>query len=233
MVLTPTSYSVSTRTAGGGVPQTRRALNGEWNSPRARSSTEHDRCMVREGTSRDLRLLHRPARRYDLAAGTRSVMRRRAARRALQDVFVPASRAPMYVRNGARMAGLEVHQSALRVPNSALGGNASALPWWQRARARRRRSNGESRSTNYTGARCATSRPCAAREIEEQGDVRGAPHAERLVKRDDHRERGTLEVERGALQRRTARSPRACARSVDSMHEMAGANGSTTASTPA
>jgi 3-hydroxy-9,10-secoandrosta-1,3,5(10)-triene-9,17-dione monooxygenase len=152
-----------------------------------------------------------------------------------KDVFVPAHRvASMYLANpaGHRWPGLAIHRNPhYRIPTSALGGHclAGCLVGNARHALETTIELVKSRSTSYTAAKMRDFQTvqlrvaCAGAEID----------AAALLVRNDclegqrsADEGGTLTMEmRLRYKRNCALAARMCVEAVDSLYEMAGANG--------
>jgi len=150
------------------------------------------------------------------------------------DVFVPAHRTlSMYVtKPGHTWPGLEIHRNPhYRIPTSALGGYCIAACLVGNARAALDVTIElvRLRSTNYTGAKMRDFQTVQLRVSRAAAQVDAAA----LLLRKDcetaqqlYEDGGTLDVEtRLRYKRNCAFAARLCVEAVDSLHEMAGANG--------
>jgi 3-hydroxy-9,10-secoandrosta-1,3,5(10)-triene-9,17-dione monooxygenase len=152
-----------------------------------------------------------------------------------KDAFVPEHRVvSMYFAKpgGHSFPGLEIHRNpAYRVPISALGGAgiSGCLVGNARAALQTTIEWVKSRSTNYTGAKMRDFQTVQLRIAEAGAKIDAGAllmrndcvEAERIVA-----EGGTLDVEtRLRYKRNIAMGAKLCVEAVDSLHEMAGANG--------
>ncbi len=220
--------------ADGGV-----VLSGEWNFS---SGTDHSdwsvfACIVRDGEKIIdylFCLLHRS--QYEIVDDWHSLgMRATSSKTArCKDVFVPAYRAvSMYVaREGHSWPGLAVHRSPVfRIPISALGGNGIGACLVGNARAALETSieGVKLRSTSYTGARMRDFQTVQLRI----GAAGAQIDAAALILRNDcleaqrtYEEGATLNIEtRLRYKRNCALAVKLCMEAVNSLYEMAGANG--------
>jgi 3-hydroxy-9,10-secoandrosta-1,3,5(10)-triene-9,17-dione monooxygenase len=225
---------------GRGVPaQGGVVLTGEWNFS---SGTDHSdwsmlACVVRDGDKIiDYVYCLVPLADYEVIDDWRVLgMRATSSKTArCRDVFVPAHRVlSMYVnRSGHSWPGLAVHRNPhLRVPTSALGGHGIGGVQVGNARAALELSIEmvKARSTSYTGAKMRDFQTVQLRI----GAAGAKIDAAALLLRDDvleaqrvYGEGGTLDVEtRLRYKRNSALANKLCVEAVDSLHEMAGANG--------
>lgn len=222
------------RPADGGV-----VLSGEWNFS---SGTDHSDWSVFACTVRDkdqitdylFCLLHRS--QYEVVDDWHTLgMRATSSKTArCNDVFVPGYRTiSMYVaREGHAWPGLAVHRNPhYRVPVSALGGHGIGACLVGNARAALEASIElvKSRSTNYSGARMRDFQTVQLRI----GAAAAQIDAASLVMRNDCldaqricEEGGTLNIEtRLRYKRNCAMAAKLCTEAVNSLFEMAGANG--------
>ncbi|HYC44966.1 MAG TPA: acyl-CoA dehydrogenase family protein [Burkholderiales bacterium] len=221
--------------ADGGI-----VLSGEWNFS---SGTDHSdwsqlAAIVREGdkpVDYVFCLLHRT--QYEVIDDWHTLGMRATSSKTVRckDVFVPAHRVvSMYLAKpgGHSFPGLEEHRNpAYRVPISALGGNGIGGCVIGNARAALETTTAwvKSRSTNYTGANMRDFQTVQLR-VAQAGAQIDAAHlmlrndcveAERVVASG-----GTLDIEtRLRYKRNTAYAVKLATEAVDSLHEMAGANG--------
>ncbi len=220
--------------ADGGV-----VLSGEWNFS---SGTDHSdwsmlACIVREGAAivdYMFCLLHRS--QYEVMDDWQTLGMRATSSKTVRckDVFVPAYRAvSMYVaREGHEWPGLKVHRNSLyRVPIAALGGHGIGACLVGNARAALEVSieHIKSRSTNYTGAKMRDFQTVQLRIAAAGAKIDAAAlflrndclHAQHALE-----EGRTLDMEtKLRYKRNCAAGARMCVEAVDSLHEMAGANG--------
>lgn len=220
--------------ADGGI-----VLSGEWNFS---SGTDHSdwcmlACVVRDG-DRPVDylycLLHRS--QYEIVDDWHTLGMRATSSKTVRckDVFVPAYRTvSMQVeRDGHAWPGLAVHRNPhYRIPTSALGGHTIGACMVGNARAALEITIElvKSRSTSYTGARMRDF-PTVQLRI---GAAGASLDAARLLLRNDcleaqrlYEEGGKLDTEaRLRCKRNVAQAARWCVEAVDSLHEMAGANG--------
>jgi 3-hydroxy-9,10-secoandrosta-1,3,5(10)-triene-9,17-dione monooxygenase len=214
-------------------------LNGEWNFS---SGTDHSdwsmlACIVRDGDKIvDYVYCLVPAADYTViddwhVLGMRATSSKTAR---CKDVFVPTHRIiSMYVnRPGHSWPGLAVHTNPhYRIPTSALGGHGIGGVVVGNARAALELSIEmvKSRSTNYTGAKMRDFQTVQLRI----GAAGAKVDAAALLLRDDvleaqrtYEEGRVLDMEtRLRYKRNSALANRLCVEAVDSLHEMAGANG--------
>lgn len=222
------------RPADGGI-----VVSGEWNFS---SGTDHSEwsilaCIVRENdqpVDYVFCLLHRS--QYEVVDDWHTLGMRATSSKTVRcrDVFVPAYRVlSMYLaREGHRWPGLEVHRNPhYRIPTSAIGGHCIGGCMVGNARAALELSieHVKSRSTSYTGARMRDFQP-----VQQRIGAAGARiDAAALLLRNDCLEAqaiaeagGTLDMKtRLRYKRNCAFAVRQCLEAVDSLHEMAGANG--------
>jgi 3-hydroxy-9,10-secoandrosta-1,3,5(10)-triene-9,17-dione monooxygenase len=220
--------------ADGGV-----SLSGEWNFS---SGTDHSdwsmlACTVREGdkvVDYVYCLVHRS--QYEVIDDWRTLGMRATNSKTVRckDLFVPAHRVlSMHVaKPGHTWPGLEIHRNPhYRIPTSALGGDCigACLAGNARAALETTIELVKSRSTNYTGAKMRDFQTVQLRIAGAAAKVDAAA----LLMRNDcleaqriYEEGGTLDIEaRLRYKRNCALAARMCIEAVDSLHEMAGANG--------
>jgi len=220
--------------ADGGI-----VLSGEWNFS---SGTDHSdwsmlACIVRDGDQPIdylFCLLHRS--QYEVVDDWQTLGMRATSSKTVRcnDVFVPAYRAvSMYVaRDGHSWPGLEVHRNPhYRIPISAIGGHGIGSCMVGNARAALETAIDlvKSRSTSYTGARMRDFQTVQLRI----GAAGAQIDAAALLMRNDclevqriYEDGGTLDIEtRLRYKRNCALAVKLCVESVNSLHEMAGANG--------
>ncbi len=214
-------------------------LSGEWNFS---SGTDHSdwsmlACIVREGgkpVDYVYCLLHRSDYEVDDDWHTLGMRATSSKTVRCKDVFVPAYRVlSMYVaREGHSWPGLEIHRNPhYRIPTTALGGHCIGGCMVGNARAALEVTidHVKSRSTNYTGAKMREF-PTVQLRVSAAG---AKIDAAALLLRNDCVEAqgvyeggGTLDTEtRLRYKRNCALAARLCVEAVDSLHEMAGANG--------
>ena len=226
---------------GRGVPvEGGLTLSGEWNfsSGTAHSEWSQLAAMVRDGdkvVDYVFCLLHRS--QYEMLDDWQVLGMRATNSRTVRckDVFIPAHRVvSMYLAKpgGHSFPGLEEHRNpAYRVPISALGGNGIGGCVVGNARAALETTIEwvKSRSTNYTGAKMRDFQTVQLRIAQAGAKIDAAGlvlrtdcvEAERTVS-----EGATLDIEtRLRYKRNTAMAVKLAAEAVDSLHEMAGANG--------
>jgi 3-hydroxy-9,10-secoandrosta-1,3,5(10)-triene-9,17-dione monooxygenase len=220
--------------ADGGI-----TLSGEWNFS---SGTDHSgwsllACIVRDGDKVLDYLFCLLARsQYEIVDDWHTLGMRATSSKTVRckDVFVPAYRTvSMWVaREGHAWPGLAAHRNPhYRVPISALGGHGLGACMIGNARAALELTIGlvKSRSTNYTGAKMRDFQTVQLR-IGAAGVKIDAAH---LLLRNDCLEAQrvveagcNLDIEtRLRYKRNAAQAARWCVEAVDSLHEMAGANG--------
>ena len=220
--------------ADGGI-----SLSGEWNFS---SGTDHSNwsmlaCMVRENDKVvDYVYCLLPRSQYEVVDDWHTLGMRATNSKTVRckDVFVPAHRVlSMHVgKPGHSWPGLEIHRNPhYRIPTSALGGDCIGACLVGNARAALEITIElvKSRSTNYTGAKMRDFQTVQLRVASAAAKVDAAA----LLMRNDcldaqriHEEGGTLDVEtRLRYKRNCALAARMCIEAVDSLHEMAGANG--------
>jgi 3-hydroxy-9,10-secoandrosta-1,3,5(10)-triene-9,17-dione monooxygenase len=215
-------------------------LSGEWNfsSGQAHSEWSQLACMVREGekvVDYAFCLLHRT--QYEVTDDWHVLGMRATSSKTVrcQDVFVPEHRVvSMYFAKpgGHSFPGLEIHRNpAYRVPISALGGAgiSGCLVGNARAALQTTIEWVKSRSTNYTGAKMRDFQTVQLRIAQAGAKIDAAAllmrndcvEAERIVA-----DGGNLDIEtRLRYKRNIAMGAKLCVEAVDSLHEMAGANG--------
>jgi 3-hydroxy-9,10-secoandrosta-1,3,5(10)-triene-9,17-dione monooxygenase len=214
-------------------------LSGEWNFS---SGTDHSdwsmlACVVRDGerpVDYAFCLLHRSE--YEIVDDWHTLGMRATSSKTVRckEVFVPAYRiVSMHVaRADHSWPGLKVHRNPLyRIPVSALGGHGIGGCMVGNARAALEMAIDlvKSRSTSYTGARMRDFQTVQLRI----GTAGAKIDAAALLMRNDCLEAerivaagGTLDLEtRLRCKRNCAQAVKLCVESVDSLHEMAGANG--------
>ncbi len=220
--------------ANGGI-----VLSGEWNFS---SGTDHSEwsilaCVVRDaGQPVDYVYCLLPRSEYEIVDDWHTLGMRATSSKTVRcnDVFVPAYRAlSMYVaREGHSWPGLSVHRNPhYRIPLSALGGHGigGCLVGNARAALETAIALVKSRSTNYTGARMRDFQTVQLRI----GTAGAKIDAAALLLRNDcveaqqtYEEGRTLDIEtRLRYKRNCALAAKLCVETVDSLHEMAGANG--------
>jgi 3-hydroxy-9,10-secoandrosta-1,3,5(10)-triene-9,17-dione monooxygenase len=215
------------------------SLSGEWNFS---SGTDHAdwsmlACMVREGekvVDYVYCLLNRS--QYEVIDDWHTLGMRATNSKTVRckDVFVPPHRVlSMYVaKPDHAWPGLEIHRNPhYRIPTSALGGDCigACLVGNARAAIETTIELVKSRSTNYTGAKMRDFQTVQLRISSSAAKVDAAA----LLMRNDcvqaqelYENGGTLDVEtRLRYKRNCALAARMCIEAVDSLHEMAGANG--------
>ena len=220
--------------AAGGV-----TLSGEWNFS---SGTDHSdwsmlACIVRDGekiVDYVYCLVHRAE--YEIVDDWQVLGMRATSSKTVRckDVFVPTHRAlSMHVaRAGHIWPGVALHPNPLyRIPISALGGHGIGGCMVGNARAALETAIDlvKSRSTSYTGARMRDFQTVQLRISAAAAQIDAAA----LVLRNDCLETqriydagGTLDTEaRLRCKRNCAMAVKLCVDAVDSLHEMAGANG--------
>ena len=220
--------------AAGGV-----TLSGEWNFS---SGTDHSdwsmlACIVRDGekiVDYVYCLVHRAE--YEIVDDWQVLGMRATSSKTVRckDVFVPTHRAlSMHVaRAGHIWPGVALHPNPLyRIPISALGGHGIGGCMVGNARAALETAIDlvKSRSTSYTGARMRDFQTVQLRISAAAAQIDAAA----LVLRNDCLETqriydagGTLDIEaRLRCKRNCAMAVKLCVDAVDSLHEMAGANG--------
>ena len=225
---------------GRGVPtEGGLVLSGEWNFS---SGTDHSEwsqlaCIVREGdkpVDYVFCLLHRSQYEVDDDWHTLGMRATSSKTVRCKDVFVPAHRVvSMYLsKPGHSFPGLEEHQNpAYRVPISALGGNGIGGCVVGNARAALETTIEwvKSRSTSYTGAKMRDFQTVQLRIA----DAGARIDAGGLLIRNDCIEAERTIIEGRVLdietrlryKRNTALAVKLVTQAVDSLHEMAGANG--------
>ena len=215
-------------------------LSGEWNFS---SGTDHSEwsqlaAIVREGdkpVDYVFCLLERS--QYEVIDDWHTLGMRATSSKTVRckDVFIPAHRVvSMYFAKpgGHSFPGLEIHRNpAYRVPISALGGNgiAGCLVGNARAALETTIEWVKSRSTNYTGAKMRDFQTVQLRVAQAGAKI----DAGALLIRNDCIEAegvvaagGTLDTEtRLRYKRNTAMGVKLVCEAVDTLHEMAGANG--------
>ena len=225
---------------GRGVPKDGGVLlTGEWNFS---SGTDHSdwsmlACMLREDDKVvDYVYCLVPRSDCEIVDDWHTLGMRSTSSKTVRckDVFVPPHRVlSMYVaKPGHSWPGLGVHRNPhYRIPTSALGGHCigACLVGNARAAIETTIELVKSRSTNYTGAKMRDFQTVQLRVSRAAAQVDAAA----LLMRNDCLEAqkiiedgGTLAVEtRLRYKRNCAFASRLCVEAVDSLHEMAGANG--------
>jgi 3-hydroxy-9,10-secoandrosta-1,3,5(10)-triene-9,17-dione monooxygenase len=220
--------------AQGGV-----VLSGEWNFS---SGTDHSgwsilACIVREADQiLDYVYCLVPRSDYEIVDDWHTLGMRATSSKTVRckEVYVPAYRTvSMYVaREGHSLPGLAIHKNPhYRIPTAALGGHCIGACIVGNARAALELAIGlvKSRSTNYTGAKMRDFQTVQLRI----GSAAAKIDAATLLMRNDCLEAqrvyeggGSLDMEaRLRCKRNCAVAVRMCVEAVDSLHEMAGANG--------
>lgn len=215
-------------------------LSGEWgfSSGQDHSDWSQLACIVREGekpVDYVFCLLHKT--QYETLDDWQVLGMRATSSKTVRckDLFVPSHRVvSMYFQKpgGHSFPGLEVHRNpAYRVPISALGGNGIAGCLIGNARAALKTTIDwvKSRSTSYTGATMRDFQTVQFRVSEAGAKI----DAGALLIRNDCIEAERTIVAGGMLdfearlryKRNTAMAVRLVVEAVDSLHEMAGANG--------
>jgi 3-hydroxy-9,10-secoandrosta-1,3,5(10)-triene-9,17-dione monooxygenase len=226
---------------GRGVPvEGGLSLTGEWNFS---SGTDHSEwsqlaCIVREGeTPVDYVFCLLNRSQYEVVDDWHTLGMRATSSKTVRctDVFIPAHRVvSMYFAKpgGHSFPGLETHRNpAYRVPISALGGNGIAGCLVGNARAALETTIDwvKSRSTNYTGAKMRDFQTVQLRIAQAGAKI----DAGALLIRNDCIEAektiiggDTIDIQtRLRYKRNTAFGVKLVCEAVDSLHEMAGANG--------
>ena len=225
---------------GKGVPKDGGVvLTGEWNFS---SGTDHSdwsmlACMVRDGDKViDYVYCLVPKSQYEVIDDWQTLGMRSTSSKTVRckDVFVPGYRVlSMYVaKPGHAWPGLATHRNPhYRIPTSALGGDCIGACMVGNARAALDVTIEwvKSRSTNYTGAKMRDFQTVQLRISKAAAQVDAAA----LLMRNDcleaqrtYEDGGTMDIEtRLRYKRNCALSARLCVEAVDSLHEMAGANG--------
>jgi 3-hydroxy-9,10-secoandrosta-1,3,5(10)-triene-9,17-dione monooxygenase len=215
------------------------SLSGEWNFS---SGTDHSgwsmlACMLREGDKVvDYVYCLVPRSQYEVIDDWHVLGMRATNSKTVRckDVFVPAHRTlSMYVaKPGHSWPGLELHPNPhYRIPTSALGGDCigACLVGNARAAIETTIELVKARSTSYTGAKMRDFQTVQLRVAGAAAKVDAAA----LLMRNDcleaqslSEEGQTLDIEaRLRYKRNCALAARMCVEAVDSLHEMAGANG--------
>jgi 3-hydroxy-9,10-secoandrosta-1,3,5(10)-triene-9,17-dione monooxygenase len=219
---------------GGGV-----SLSGEWNFS---SGTDHSEwsmlaCMLREDEKVvDYVYCLVPRSQYEVIDDWRTLGMRATNSKTVRctDVFVPSHRVlSMYLaKPDHAWPGLEIHRNPhYRIPTSALGGDCigACLVGNARAAIETTIELVKSRSTNYTGAKMRDFQTVQLRISNSAAKVDAAA----LLMRNDclqaqqlYDDGGSLDIEtRLRYKRNCALAAKMCIEAVDSLHEMAGANG--------
>ena len=220
--------------ADGGV-----ILSGQWNFS---SGTDHSdwsmlACIVREGeTPVDYLfcLLHRS--QYEVLDDWKTLGMRATSSKTVRckDVFVPAYRtiSMYFAKPGHAWPGLEVHRNPhYRIGVSAIGGNGIGGCLIGNARAMLETTIDlvKSRSTNYTGAKMRDFQTVQLRISAAAANIDAALLVLRADTRDimhTYEEGGSPDIEtRLRYKRNSAFAAKLCVDAVDSLYEMAGANG--------
>jgi 3-hydroxy-9,10-secoandrosta-1,3,5(10)-triene-9,17-dione monooxygenase len=214
-------------------------LSGEWNFA---SGTDHSAwsmlaCMVRDGDKVvDYVYCLVPQSDYETIDDWHTLGMRATSSKTVRcrDVFVPAHRVlSMHVtRPGHVWPGLNVHRNPhYRIPTSALGVACigACLVGNARTAIETAIELVKSRSTSYTGAKM---RDFPTVQLRISSAAARTDAAALLIRNDCleaqrlHEEGGTLDVEtRLRYKRDCALAARMCVEAVDTLHEMAGANG--------
>jgi 3-hydroxy-9,10-secoandrosta-1,3,5(10)-triene-9,17-dione monooxygenase len=214
-------------------------LSGEWNFS---SGTDHSdwcllACIVREG-DRVLDYLYclLPRSQYEVVDDWHVLGMRATSSKTVRcrGVFVPAYRtvSMWQAREGHEWPGLRANPNPhYRVPISALGGHGIGACLIGNARAALEMTIElvKARSTSYTGARMRDFQTVQLRVAAAGAKIDAAC----LLLRNDcleaqrvYEQGGSLDVEtRLRYKRNAAFGARLCVEAVDSLHEMAGANG--------
>lgn len=220
--------------ADGGV-----RLSGEWNFS---SGTDHSdwcilACILREGERiADYLFCLVPRTDYEVIDDWHTLGMRATSSKTVRcrDVFVPAHRCvSMYLaREGHTWPGLAVHRNPhYKVPISALGGHGLGACLVGNARAALEIATDlvKSRSTSYTGAKMRDFQTVQVRIGAAGAKIDAAwllMRADCLEAQRVYEEGGALDVEtRLRYKRNAAQAARWCVEAVDTLHEMAGANG--------
>jgi 3-hydroxy-9,10-secoandrosta-1,3,5(10)-triene-9,17-dione monooxygenase len=215
-------------------------LSGEWNFSSGQDHSDWSQlaCMVREGdkvVDYAFCLLHRT--QYEVTDDWHVLGMRATSSKTVRckDVFVPDHRVvSMYFAKpgGHSFPGLEIHRNpAYRVPISALGGAgiSGCLVGNARAALQTTIEWVKSRSTSYTGAKMREFQTVQLRIAQAGAKIDAGAllmrndcvEAERIVAAG-----GNLDTEtRLRYKRNIAMGAKLCVEAVDSLHEMAGANG--------
>jgi 3-hydroxy-9,10-secoandrosta-1,3,5(10)-triene-9,17-dione monooxygenase len=226
---------------GRGVPaEGGLVLSGEWNFSSGQDHSDWSvlACIVREGDAPVdyvLCLLHRT--QYEVTDDWFTLGMRATSSKTVRckDVFVPAHRVlSMHIARpgGLTWPGLEIHRNPhYRIPTSAIGGHCIGACLVGNARNALETTIElvKSRSTSYTGAKMRDFQTVQLRIASAAAKIDAAG----LVLRND-----CLEAQRTAeageslpletrlrYKRNCAAAGRLCVEAVDSLHEMAGANG--------
>ena len=215
-------------------------LSGEWNFSSGQDHSDWSQlaCVVRESekpVDYVFCLLHRT--QYEVIDDWQVLGMRATSSKTVRckDVFIPAHRVvSMYFQKpgGHSFPGLEVHRNpAYRVPISALGGNgiAGCLVGNARNALRETIEWVKSRSTSYTGARMRDFQTVQLRVSEAGAKIdmgallvrNDCIEAERAIIAGGHLDFET----RLRYKRNTAMAAKLAVEAIDSLHEMAGANG--------
>jgi 3-hydroxy-9,10-secoandrosta-1,3,5(10)-triene-9,17-dione monooxygenase len=215
------------------------SLSGEWNFS---SGTDHSEwsmlaCMLREDEKVvDYVYCLVPRSQYEVIDDWRTLGMRATNSKTVRckDVFVPSHRVlSMHLANpGHTWPGLELHRNPhYRIPTSALGGDCigACLVGNARAAIETTIELVKARSTNYTGAKMRDFQTVQLRISSSAAKVDAAA----LLMRNDclqaqqlYEDGGTLDIEtRLRYKRNCALAGKMCIEAVDSLHEMAGANG--------
>jgi 3-hydroxy-9,10-secoandrosta-1,3,5(10)-triene-9,17-dione monooxygenase len=226
---------------GRGVPvQGGLSLSGEWSFSSAQDHSDWSQlaCVVREGDKQVdwvFCLLHKT--QYEVIDDWHVLGMRATSSKTVRckDVFVPSHRVvSMYLQKpgGHSFPGLEEHRNpTYRMPVSALGGTGLAGCLVGNARAALRETIDwvKSRSTSYTGAKMRDFQTVQLRVSEAGAKIDMAALLVRNDCIDAERtivEGGTFDFEtRLRYKRNIAMAAKYVVEAVDSLHEMAGANG--------
>ena len=214
-------------------------LSGEWNFS---SGTDHSdwsmlACVVREGdkpVDHVYCLVHRSD--YEIVDDWHTLGMRATSSKTVRckDVFVPAYRvvSMQVAREGHFFPGLKVHRNPhYKIPTTALGGHCIGGCMVGNARAALEITieHVKARSTSYTGSKMREF-PTVQLRVSAAG---ARIDAAALLLRNDcleaqgvYENGGAVDVEtRLRYKRNCALAARMCVEAVDSLHEMAGANG--------
>ena len=214
-------------------------LSGEWSFS---SGTDHSvwsmlACVVREGEKPvDYVFCLVPRSDYEIVDDWHTLGMRATNSKTVRckDVFVPAYRiVSMYVaREGHSFPGLKAHRNPhYLIPTTALGGHCIGGCMVGNARAALEVTidHVKSRSTSYTGAKMREFPTVQLRVSAAGAKIDAAALLLRndcLEAQDVYENGGTVGLEaRLRYKRNCAAAARLCVEAVDSLHEMAGANG--------
>ena len=214
-------------------------LSGEWNFS---SGTDHSdwsilACIVREDDQPvDYAYCLVPRSQYEVIDDWHTLGMRATSSKTVRckDVFVPDYRVlSMHVaRPGHAWPGLEVHRNPeYRIPISALGGHGigGCLVGNARAALETTIELVKSRSTSYTGSKMRDFQTVQLRVSTAGAKIDAAAallHNDVMEAQRIYEDGGTVDIEtRLRYKRNCALAARMCVEAVDSLHEMAGANG--------